>query len=129
MRVPVASVSDPSNHADADRGSGGGAQSKGDLGGSQRAGNCRPGGSKTAREEARSVSVREGAIYAQVDATMSMVAAQRKKATLLEDQNMLLLMTMSNDQITTVEVREYMRLRRGDELKKLRLKLAAKEDQ
>lgn len=129
MRVPTASVSNPSNTADAGRDSGGGAQSEGDLGGSQRAGNCRPGMSKTAREEARSASVREGAIYAQVDATKNMVAAQRKKAALMEDQNMLLLMTMSNDKITTVEVREYMRLRKGDELKKLRRKLVAKEDQ
>ena len=53
-----------------------------------------------------------------------MAAAQMKKTALLEDQNMLLLMTMPDDKITTAEAREYLRLRRGDELKKLRRKLA-----
>ena len=41
---------------------------------------------------------------------------------------MLLLMTMPDDKITTAEAREYLRLRRGDELKKLRRKLAEDED-
>ena len=68
---------------------------------------------KAAREEARSTSAREGAIYAQADATRTMVAAQMKKAALLEDQNMLLLMTMLDDKIITVEAREYLHLRRG----------------
>jgi hypothetical protein len=57
-----------------------------------------------------------------------MAEAQMKKAALLEDQNMLLLMTMPEDKITTAEAREYLRLRRGDELKKLRRKLAAEEE-
>jgi hypothetical protein len=128
MRVLAASISEPSNPADASRGLGGGVQSEGNLRGSQCARNCRQGRSKAAREEARSAIVREGAIYAQAYANRSMVAAQRKKAALMEDKNMFLLMTMLDDKITTVEAREYMRLRRGDELKKLRWKLAAKED-
>lgn len=41
---------------------------------------------------------------------------------------MLLLMTMPDDKITTAEAREYMHLQRGDELKKLRRKLAEDED-
>lgn len=41
--------------------------------------------------------MQEGAIYAYADATKTMVAAQMKKATLLEDQNMLMLMTMLDD--------------------------------
>jgi hypothetical protein len=57
-----------------------------------------------------------------------MAAAQMKKTALLEDQNMLLLMTMPDDKITTVEAREYLRLRRGDELKKLRRKLTDEEE-
>ena len=57
-----------------------------------------------------------------------MAATKMKKAALLEDQNMLLLMSMPEDKITTAEAREYLRLRRGDELKKLRRKLAAEED-
>ena len=70
----------------------------------------------------------EGAIYAQADATRTMAAAQMKKAALLEDENMLLLMTMPDDKITTVEAREYLRLRRCDELKKLWRKLAHEEE-
>lgn len=84
--------------------------SEGDGGGSQRASHCRPGGTKAAREEARSTSAREGAIYAQADATKSMVAAQMKKVALLEDQNLLLLMTMPDDKITTAEAKEYLAL-------------------
>lgn len=57
-----------------------------------------------------------------------MAAAQMKKAELLEDQNMLLLMTMPDEKITTHEAREYLRLRRGDELRKLRKKLADEEE-
>ena len=41
---------------------------------------------------------------------------------------MLLLMTMPDDKITTAQAREYLRLRRGDELKKLRRKLAHEEE-
>ena len=102
--------------------------SEGDAGGSQRGTNSRPSGSKAARDESRSNSAREGAIYAQADATRTMAAAQMKKAQLLEDQNMLLLMTMPDDKITTHEAREYLRLRRADELRKLRRKLADEED-
>jgi hypothetical protein len=99
-----------------------------DAGGSQRAANCRPGGSKAAREEHRVQSSREGALYAQAEATRTMAAAQMRKAELLEEKNMLLLMTMPDDRITTHEAREYLRLRRGDELKKLRRKLAEEEE-
>lgn len=62
-------------------------------------------------EEARSTSAREGAIYAYAHATRSMAAAHMKKAVLLADQNMVLLMTMPDEKITT-EAREYLRLRR-----------------
>ena len=135
MRSPAACASSPSNvgdarhsQADAGRSCAPCAHSDGDGGGSQRAANSRPGGSKAAREESRSASAREGAIYAQADATRTMAAAQMKKAMLLEDQNMLLLMTMPDDKVTTANAREYLRLRRGDELKKLRRKLADEED-
>jgi hypothetical protein len=67
-------------------------------------------------------------MYAQAEATRTMAAAQMRKAELLEEQNKLLLMTMPDDRITTHEAREYLRLRRQDELKKLRRKLAEEED-
>ena len=127
MRVPAASASSLGNQCDPGRSSGGCVQSDAEAQGSQRGGICRPGGSKAAREESRSASAREGVIYAQAEATRTMAAAQMKKAALLEDQNMLLLMTMPDEKITTAEAREYMRLRRGDKLKKLRRKLAAEE--
>ena len=137
MRSGAASARSPTEAADAGRSRSefhgerspvGHSQSEGAGLGWQRTQIARPGGSKAAREESRSNSAREGAIYAQADATRTMAAAQMKKAALLEDQNMLLLMTMPDDKITTAEAREYLRLRRGDELKKLRRKLAEEED-
>lgn len=101
------------NHANAGRNSGGFGQSEGNGQGSQRAANSRPSGLKVAREEASSASARKGAIYTQADATRTMAAAQIYKATLLEDQNMLLLMTKPDDIITTVAARVYMGLHRG----------------
>jgi hypothetical protein len=135
MRSPAACGSSPNQPAggsrsqpEAQRSPAAAAHSEGDAGGSQRAANSRPGGSKSAREESRSQSAREGAMYAQAEATRTMAAAQMRKAELLEEQNMLLLMTMPDDRITTHEAREYLRLRRQDELKKLRRKLAEEED-
>jgi hypothetical protein len=122
------SSSPPANCTENARTSGVCANSGGDGLDSQQTRLQRPGGTKAAREELRSAHAREGAIYAQAAATRTMAEAQMKKAALLEDQNMLLLMTMPEDKITTAEAREYLRLRRGDELKKLRHKLAAEED-
>ena len=119
-----ASEGEASNLVDASDDTGRGMHSEGGGGGSQPSPKGRLGGSKAAKEDARSASAREGAIYAQADATRSMVAAQMKKAALLEDQNMLMLMIMLDDQVTIVEAREYLRLRKGDELKNLRRELA-----
>jgi hypothetical protein len=69
--------------------------------------------------------MREGAAYAQAKATEVMPAATMRKATLLEDHNMLLLMTNSQ----TPEAQEYLRLRQAEELKKLRRRLADQEQQ
>ena len=135
MRSPAACSSSPNeapegnrSQPDAQRSPAASAHSGGDGWGSQRGANLRPGGSKAAREESRSASAREGAIYTQAAATRTMAATQMKKAELLEDQNLLLLMTMPDEKITTHEAREYLRLRRGDELRKLRRKLAEEED-
>jgi hypothetical protein len=45
----------------------------------------------------------------------------------MEDQNMLLLMTMPIEESAREDAREYLRLRRGEELKKLRKRLLAEE--
>jgi hypothetical protein len=42
-----------------------------------------------------------------------MAAIQMKKVSLMEDQNMLLLMTMSLEDSAGEDAREYLRLRRG----------------
>lgn len=112
---------------DADDDVGGEMHSEGGGGRAQPSLKGRPSGSKVAKEDVRSASAREGAIYTQPDATKSMAVAQMKKATLLEDQNMLMLMTIPNDQVTTMETMEYLRLRRGDELKKIWRKLTVEE--
>jgi hypothetical protein len=124
-RSPTEPGDIPRTQFDAARSPGTRSVSEADCAGSQRPAISRPGGSKAAREECRSNSAREGAIYAQAEATRTMAAAQMKKAALLEDQNMLLLMMMPDDKITTSEAREYLRLRRGDELKKLRRRIGS----
>jgi hypothetical protein len=59
--------------------------------------------------------MRDGALYAQAEATKSMTTVQMKKIVLIEDQNMLLLMTMPIEESAGEDAREYLRLRRGEE--------------
>jgi hypothetical protein len=55
--------------------------------------------------------MRDGALYAQAEATKTMAAVQMKKIALMKDQNMLLLMTMPIEDTVGEDAREYMRLR------------------
>ena len=87
--------------------------------------NERPGGVKSAKQDSMQQKVRDGALYAQAEATKSMAAVQMRKVALIEDQNMLLLMTMPIEESAGEDAREYMRLRRGEELKKLKKRLSA----
>ena len=87
--------------------------------------NERPGGVKSAKHDSMQQKVRDGALYAQAEATKSMAAVQMRKVALIEDQNMLLLMTMPIEESAGEDAREYMRLRRGEELKKLKKRLSA----
>jgi hypothetical protein len=80
--------------------------------------NERPGGVKTAKQDNIQQNIRDGALYAQADATRSMTAIQMKKIVLIEDQNMLLLMTMPIEDSAGEDAHEYLRLRRREELKK-----------
>jgi hypothetical protein len=50
-----------------------------------------------------------------------------RKATILEEANLLMLMTLPDSQVTALEAIEYMRLRRVEELKKLQRRLAEDE--
>jgi hypothetical protein len=85
----------------------------------------RPIGTKVAKNVHREGKMREGAAYVQAKATEVMAAATMRKAALLEDHNMLLLMTNSQ----TPKAQEYLRLRQAEELKKLRRRLANQEQQ
>ena len=89
--------------------------------------NERPGGVKAAKQDIMQQKVREGALYAQAEATRSLAAVQMKKVALIEDQNMLLLMTMPIEENAGQDAHEYLRLRREEELKKLKKRLCAEE--
>ena len=84
----------------------------------------RPGGVKLAKEDQRQGKIREGLLLAHVEATKSMAAAHMRKAALPKVQNLLMLMSMPDDD---EDAKEYLRLRRQTELKKLR-KLVAEEE-
>ena len=54
----------------------------------------RPGGTKLAKEVQRQGKIREGQLYAHVEATKNMDVTHMQKAAPLEDQNLLMLMSM-----------------------------------
>lgn len=83
----------------------------------------RPVGSRIAKEENKSQKLRELAIRAQAAATKDMAAATWRKTELLADQNVLMLFTTPDIQITDPGALEYLRLRREEELSKLRRRL------
>jgi hypothetical protein len=84
----------------------------------------RPGGVKAAKNDVRQGKIHEGLMLAHAEATRSMAAAHMRKAAILEDQNLLMLMSMPDDD---EDAKEYLRLRRQMELKKLR-KFVAEEE-
>jgi hypothetical protein len=86
----------------------------------------RPSGMKAAKEVQYQGKVREAAMYAQAEAAKTMAATTMRKNALLEDQNIVMLMTLPDSQVS-VEAREYLRLRRREELKKLQSRLLEEE--
>ena len=86
-----------------------------------------PGGVKAAKQDNMQEKMRDGALYARAEATRSMAAIQMKNVRLIEDQNMLLLMTMPIEESVGEDAHEYLRLRRGEELKKLKKRLSVEE--
>jgi hypothetical protein len=86
----------------------------------------RPSGMKAAKEVQYQGKVREAAMYAQAEAAKTMAATTMRKNALLEDQNIVMLMTLPDSQVI-VEAREYLRLRRREELKKLQSRLLEEE--
>jgi hypothetical protein len=74
----------------------------------------RPGGVKAAKDDVRQGKIHEGLMLAHAEATRSMAAAHMRKAAILEDQNLLMLMSIPD---ADEDAKEYLRLRRQMELK------------
>ena len=89
--------------------------------------NERPGEVKAAKQDNMQQKTKDNALYAQAEATRSMAAVQMKKMVFVADQNILLLMTMPIEDIAGENAREYLRRRRGKELKKLKKRLSDEE--
>jgi hypothetical protein len=87
----------------------------------------RPCGSKMAKEEQKGEKQREHAMRAQARATADIAAANFKKAQILEDQAAVSLFTMPDDSNLSAQAREYLELRREEELEKLRTRIAEKK--
>lgn len=85
----------------------------------------RHGGAKLAKENQRQGKIREGLLFAYAEATKSMATTHMRKVALLEDQNLMMLMSMPD---ADLDAKEYLRLRRHMELRKLRKLLADEED-
>ena len=68
--------------------------------------------------------MKEVAIHAQVRATADLVAANVRKAQVLQDQAALSLFTMPMEQGLSEEAREYLSLRREEEMTKQHRRLA-----
>ena len=80
----------------------------------------RPQGNMAAIEDNKNMKIHDVAIRAQAVATKEMAAATKKKAQILEDQNVLLMFTSPDTRIISEEAKEYLHLKRTIELKKLR---------
>lgn len=84
----------------------------------------RPQGSKTSKEEQRAMKLKESALWAQAKATADMAAATFKKAKIMEEQSIMNLFTLPDETLVCEEAREYVKLRRIEELQKLKDRLA-----
>ena len=87
----------------------------------------RVGRTKAAKDEVSRSKMREGGLYAQATAADKMAESQMLKAVGLVDQNLLLLMTTDDSALVNAKAREYVQLRRVQKLRKLKLRMAAKE--
>jgi hypothetical protein len=70
---------------------------------------------------------RKIAARVQAKATVDMVAANLRRAQILQDQAALSLFTMPNEESLSALVREYLNLRREEEMSKLRKKIDAEK--
>ena len=84
--------------------------------------------SKMAKEELKQSKIWESALHKHAAATQTMAAATVRKNELMEEANLLVIMTLPSTQDLEPEAVEYLRLRRREELKKLRRHLAEEEE-
>ncbi|KAG0571858.1 hypothetical protein KC19_VG048800 [Ceratodon purpureus] len=76
-----------------------------------------------------STKTRDVAIRAQLAATKEMAKATKRKAKLLEDQNLIMLMIADKTGIINDDAREWVILQRKAELQKLRKRFAEEEEE
>jgi hypothetical protein len=88
----------------------------------------RPGGTKAAKDQQKTHKQHEGAGYAQAKATEAVAAAAFRKAALLEEQNLFLLMTTGEGGVIQPAAQEFLRLRQEEELEKLKDRLAERKE-
>jgi hypothetical protein len=89
----------------------------------------RPQGTKVAKEDQRAAKQREHAVRAQARATADMAMANMRKAQILHDQATLSLFTMPNKDSLSDMAREYLNLRREEEMYNLKQRLAERKEQ
>jgi hypothetical protein len=89
----------------------------------------RPIGIKMAKEHQRLRKATEDLVRAQAKATAAMAAANLRKAQALSDQAALSLFTMPANLNLSEQAREYLELRREEEMRKLRRRIAAEKEQ
>lgn len=70
------------------------------------------------------MKLKESALWAQAKATADMAAATFKKAKIMEEQSIMNLFTLPDETLVCEEAREYVKLRRIEELQKLKDRLA-----
>lgn len=86
--------------------------------------NFRPQGTKAAKDAHKAAKTRDGVLYAQAVAIEVMAAAAVHKAALLEEHNLILLMTAPDvDGQPTTTAQELLALCQAEELRKLKSRL------
>jgi len=73
------------------------------------------------------MKLKENALWAQAKATADMAAATYKKAKIMEEQSIMQLFTLPEESLQCEEAREYIKLRRIEELQKLKDRLSASQ--
>jgi hypothetical protein len=89
-----------------------------------------PTGSKAAKEAHKAAKTRDGAMYAQAVAQEVLGVAATRKAAIMAEHNLILLMSTPDEGgLPMATAREFLALRQAEELKKLKLRLAEEATQ